>query len=71
MGPPVASRIGRRVGPYQIVAEIGHGGMGEVYRAGRIDGQFDQQVAIKLVRVGMGSPFIVERFRTSGRSWPR
>ena len=52
----------RRVGPYQIVDEIGHGGMGEVYRAERIDGQFDQQVAIKLVRVGLGSAFIVERF---------
>jgi eukaryotic-like serine/threonine-protein kinase len=59
---PIASRIGRRVGPYEIVAEIGHGGMGEVYRAVRIDGQFDQEAAIKLVRVGMGSSFIVERF---------
>jgi serine/threonine protein kinase len=36
--------------------------MGEVYRAVRIDGQFDQQVAIKLVRTGMGSAFVVERF---------
>jgi non-specific serine/threonine protein kinase/serine/threonine-protein kinase len=59
---PISSRIGRRIGPYEIVAEIGHGGMGEVYRAARIDGQFDQQVAIKLVRVGLGSSFIVERF---------
>ena len=58
----VSSRVGSRVGPYRVVAEIGHGGMGEVYRAERIDGQFDQQVAIKLVRVGMGSAFIVERF---------
>ena len=46
----VETRIGRLVGPYKIIAEIGHGGMGEVYRAERIDGQFDQQVAIKLVR---------------------
>ncbi len=59
---PQLSRIGRRLGPYQVVDEIGHGGMGEVYRAIRIDGQFDQQVAIKLVRVGLGSSFIVERF---------
>ena len=57
-----SSRIGRRIGPWEIVAEIGHGGMGEVYRAARIDGQFDQQVAIKLVRIGMGSSFINERF---------
>jgi eukaryotic-like serine/threonine-protein kinase len=61
-GTPALTRLGRRLGPYEIVAEIGQGGMGEVYRAIRIDGQFDQQVAIKLVRVGMGSAFIVERF---------
>ena len=57
-----ASRVGRHLGPYEITAEIGHGGMGEVYRAVRIDGQFNQQVAIKLVRVGLGSSSIVERF---------
>ncbi len=62
-GTTVATRVGWRVGPYEIVDEIGHGGMGEVYRAVRADGQFDQQVAIKLVRVGLGSAFIVERFR--------
>ena len=61
-GEAAASRIGRRIGPYQILAEIGHGGMGEVYRAARMDGQFDQEVAIKLVRVGMGSSFLVQRF---------
>ena len=59
---PTLSWIDRRIGPYQIVAEVGHGGMGEVYRAVRMDGQFDQQVAIKLVRTGMGSSFIVQRF---------
>jgi eukaryotic-like serine/threonine-protein kinase len=60
-----SSRIawsGRRIGAYQIVAEIGHGGMGEVYRAVRTDGEFDQQVAIKLVRTEMGSSFIMQRF---------
>jgi serine/threonine protein kinase/tetratricopeptide (TPR) repeat protein len=61
-GASARTRLGLRLGPYEIVAEIGRGGMGEVYRAVRIDGQFDQQVAIKLVRGGMGSSFIVERF---------
>ena len=55
--------VGRRIGVYKIVEEIGHGGMGEVYRASRVDGQYDKQVAIKLVRVGLGSPFLNERFR--------
>jgi hypothetical protein len=41
-GAAAGSWVGRRLGPYQIVAEIGHGGMGEVYSASRIDGQFDK-----------------------------
>jgi len=56
--------IGRRVGSYEIVEEIGAGGMGEVYRAIRADDQFRKQVAIKLVRVGYDTDFIVARFRT-------
>ncbi len=56
-------RLGRRIGAYRIVEEIGRGGMGEVYRAVRADGQFDQQVAIKLVRTGFDTSFILERFR--------
>lgn len=59
--PP--DRVGRRIGVYQIVEEIGHGGMGEVYRAVRADGQYDKQVAIKLVRVGLDTAFVLERFR--------
>ena len=55
-------RAGLRVGAYQILDEIGHGGMGEVYRAFRVDGQFKQEVAIKLVRIGLGSSFVMERF---------
>lgn len=57
-----SSYIGRRIGVYRIVEEIGHGGMGEVYRASRVDGQYQKQVAIKLVRIGLDSAFLVERF---------
>jgi len=56
--------IDRRVGPYEIVEEIGAGGMGEVYRAIRADDQYRKEVAIKLVRAGYDSDFIVSRFRT-------
>jgi serine/threonine protein kinase len=59
----VPTRAGHRIGVYQIVEEIGHGGMGEVYRAVRADGQYDKEVAIKFVRVGMDSSFVLERFR--------
>jgi serine/threonine protein kinase/tetratricopeptide (TPR) repeat protein len=57
------SAIGQRIGPYQILRELGHGGMGTVYLATRADDQFKKRVAIKLVRRGMDSHFIVRRFR--------
>ncbi|MBZ5679271.1 MAG: serine/threonine protein kinase [Acidobacteriia bacterium] len=60
---PSSSRVGRRIGAYDILEEIGHGGMGEVYRAVRADGQFTKEVAIKLVRGGLGTEFVIERFR--------
>jgi len=41
---------GERVGAYRILSLIGRGGMGEVYRAERADGQFEQQVALKLMQ---------------------
>jgi len=41
---------GSRVGAWRIENLIGRGGMGEVYRAERADGQFEQQVALKLIR---------------------
>lgn len=57
------NRVGRKIGVYEIAEEIGRGGMGEVYRAVRADGQYDKQVAIKLVRVGLDTPMLLERFR--------
>jgi eukaryotic-like serine/threonine-protein kinase len=57
------ARDGRRIGVYRIIEEIGHGGMGEVYRAVRADGQFTKEVAIKLVRGGFDTGSLVERFR--------
>src|SRR5512147_544376 len=50
--PAVARR--QRIGPYEITDEIGRGGMGEVYRAVRADGQYTKEVAIKLVQGGSG-----------------
>jgi len=59
---PGASITGRRIGVYQVIEEIGHGGMGEVYRAARADGQYTKEVAIKLVRGSLDSRFVTERF---------
>ncbi len=57
------SFIGRQIKVYQLVEELGRGGMGVVYRAERNDGEFRQQVAIKLIKRGMDSDFIVKKFR--------
>ena len=54
---------GRRIGAYEIERLLGRGGMGSVYLAHRVDGQFEQQVAIKLVDLPLSSELFRERFR--------
>jgi eukaryotic-like serine/threonine-protein kinase len=49
---PPDPMLGRQLGSYRLLREVGRGGMGTVYLAERADGQFDQQVAIKLLRRG-------------------
>ena len=57
------TKEGTRIGPYRIVREIGHGGMGSVYLAERDDENYRQQVAIKLIKPGLGGEAIRKRFR--------
>lgn len=52
-----------RIGPYQVVRRIGEGGMGSVFLAMRDDQQFKKYVAIKIIRKGMDSDEIIDRFR--------
>ncbi len=56
-------QAGRMIGPYRIERMIGSGGMGAVYLAQRADDQFNQQVAIKLIKRGMDTDEILARFR--------
>jgi eukaryotic-like serine/threonine-protein kinase len=58
---PDQELIGTCLGPYRVAELIGAGGMGAVYRAER-DELFKQQAAIKVVRRGMDSQFILQRF---------
>jgi len=63
LAAPQAAITGQRIGPYQVVEEIGHGGMGVVYRAVRADDQFRKEVAIKVVRGGLNDELSLQRFR--------
>jgi serine/threonine protein kinase len=56
-------RPGQRIGAYEILGEIAEGGMGAVYRAVRADGQYSQEVALKIVRAGFGAESTAARFR--------
>lgn len=58
-----ASDTARRVGAYQLVRQLGSGGMGTVYLAVRADAEFRKHVAIKLIRKGMESDLVADRFR--------
>jgi len=53
---------GRTIGPWRLLAPLGRGGMGEVWEVERVDGQFEQRAALKLLRPGMDSDEIVARF---------
>jgi len=62
--PPTKPLEQRRIGPYELVDELGHGGMGRVFLAQRADGQFDQRVALKVLSIGFSSPDARDRFLT-------
>ncbi len=53
---------GQRLGAWEIVRLIGAGGMGEVFEARRADGRFEGRAAIKLLKRGMDSAAVMQRF---------
>ncbi|HUD72294.1 MAG TPA: serine/threonine-protein kinase [Dongiaceae bacterium] len=61
--PPPEEQELDAVGPYRLLRRIGTGGMGVVYLATRADGQFEKEVALKLVRRGLDTEEILARFR--------
>jgi len=58
---------GRDIGAYRLVERIGSGGMGDVYLAERRDVEYDQNVAVKIVRGAVFGPDAVRRFRNECR----
>jgi serine/threonine protein kinase len=59
---PVDSMVGAELGTYRIIRELGRGGMGAVYLALRADRTFEKQVAIKLVKRGIDTDAVLQRF---------
>ncbi len=64
-----------QVGPYELLREIGHGGMGVVYLARRADGAYQRLVALKLARspvmdAGQRARFEAERDILAGLAHP-
>ena len=55
--------LGRRIGAYRLIRELGRGGMGAVFLAQRDDAEFKKAVAIKLIKRGMDTDFVLNRFR--------
>ena len=54
---------GPHIGSYRIIREIGRGGMGSVYLAERADRQYKKHVAIKLIKGGMDTDYVLQYFR--------
>jgi serine/threonine-protein kinase len=54
---------GKVIGTYKIIQKIATGGMGSVFLAERADGQFEQKVALKLIKAGLNSLEIIKRFQ--------
>jgi serine/threonine-protein kinase len=57
-----ATLEGKTFGNYRAIKQVGSGGMGSVYLAERVDGMFEQKVALKVVKPGMNSQEIITRF---------
>jgi TRAP transporter TAXI family solute receptor len=63
----LTGRVGRRFGDYEILGEIGQGGMGLVLLARQVD--LDRVVALKMIRSGvLASDKDVERFQIEARA---
>ena len=60
---PPPSATGRRFGPWRVERLLGEGGMASVYLGVRDDGEFRQQVAIKIYGYAVDRADLVERFR--------
>jgi tetratricopeptide (TPR) repeat protein len=70
-GQAAPVREGLHLGPWQLIAPLGAGGMGEVWRAQRADGAYEAQAAVKILKRGMDSASVLARFAQEQRALAR
>ncbi len=58
-----SSWVGKSLGSYRVLEELGRGGMGVVYVGERADDQYRKKVAIKRIIGGASDPLLLSRFR--------
>ncbi len=59
--PVPEADAGKRIGPWQLEHILGSGGMGTVWFARRVDGAYDQGVALKVARSGHATANLLTR----------
>lgn len=62
LSPAAQYQPGQAVGPYELLAPLGEGGMGTVWRARRADGAYEREVALKLPHAHLLAGAVRERF---------
>ena len=60
---PAPTRVGTRVGAYELARLVGEGGMGAVFEGVRIDAAFEKRVAVKFLRRADAGELAQRRFR--------
>ena len=62
-----ATLAGQTIGAFEIVSQIGQGGMGSVWLARRNDGRFERQVALKFLNIALLGKEGEDRFKREGK----
>ena len=65
--PRDSSPAGQTVGVYELLSQIGRGGMSSVWLADRVDGRFERQVVVKFLNIALMGKVGEERFKREGR----
>jgi eukaryotic-like serine/threonine-protein kinase len=62
-----ATLAGQKIGAFEVVSQIGQGGMGSVWLARRSDGRFERQVALKFLNIALLGKEGEDRFKREGK----